>query len=346
MRNMRNTAVDYIRGFAMCLVVFTHTAEWTSVGYEQSKLFQYAWVTQMPLFFAISGYCSNYSDNSATLSSQIGKKTIQLLVPFCIWTWGIRGLVLGMWKYFDLKTFLYQLDSSYWFLISLFILSVVGILSNKAASKISGLIKTNKEDTYRIIIKFTLYFTFVGLIYLFGVIVGSEFMAIKQTIYYSLFYAFGMLLNCSLVNRTKREKCTDAAFCIGLFILIILINHYDFTVGSKGILLICFNVIAAFCGCIITADVIRKLDPVLNNNTIGHCLSYVGRHTLELYLIHPFLVGLISKETIYDYSTAQGVIVVFMNVGITIAISSLCVFIISKYKHLNLFLFGKKTSQR
>ncbi len=78
MRSTRNKTVDILRGLAMLMVVLGHTMTGSSVNSEDSFLFQVIWSLQMPLFFLISGYVTQYSkpvENSKSLWQYMIKNT-------------------------------------------------------------------------------------------------------------------------------------------------------------------------------------------------------------------------------------------------------------------------------
>ena len=125
---MRNNTADIIRGFAMLLVVLGHTISGTVRDYSNSLLFQAIWTLQMPLFIIISGYVTRYSrplTKGKDLWMFIQKRTLAYLLPWIVWSLIVRGLVFGQTYFLDLKHMFWHMDSGYWFLITIWSISMI-----------------------------------------------------------------------------------------------------------------------------------------------------------------------------------------------------------------------------
>ena len=182
----RNKTVDILRGVAMLMVVLGHTMQGSSVGAEQSFLFQVVWSLQMPLFFLISGYVTQYSrpmETGRCLLKYIAKKTVAYLLPWTVWTFGVRGLLFGQSGFLNLKHLLWHMDSGYWFLFSLWMISIVFGLAQFAARK-----QTGGKNTAIICLVSVLG---VAVLVCLGLLAGLSFLCIKLTIYYIPFYLLG-----------------------------------------------------------------------------------------------------------------------------------------------------------
>lgn len=124
----RNSTVDMLRGMAILMVVLGHTMTGCVTGAEETLLFNIIWSLQMPLFFLISGYVTKYSrtpQNIHELRKHIGKRTRAYLLPWAVWSFLIRGLLFGERMFFDLKYLLWHMDSGYWFLFSLWTITLI-----------------------------------------------------------------------------------------------------------------------------------------------------------------------------------------------------------------------------
>lgn len=136
--NNRNITIDVVRGFAMLLVVLGHTISGTVKEYSNSLLFQAIWTLQMPLFIVISGYVTRYSRpivDCSGLWKFIKKRTLAYLLPWGAWTIVVRGLIFGQSNMLNIKNLLWHMDNGYWFLVTIWTISMIygisDLLSNK-----------------------------------------------------------------------------------------------------------------------------------------------------------------------------------------------------------------------
>ena len=136
----RNQTVDILRGIAMLLVVFGHTIAGSTENSQDSFLYNIIWALQMPLFILISGYVTRYSpeiNNGRKLLQFMGRRTMAYLLPLCAWSFLIRGLIFAQYNFWDLKDLLWHMDTGYWFLFTMWTISMIYGLTEFAASKIS-----------------------------------------------------------------------------------------------------------------------------------------------------------------------------------------------------------------
>ena len=104
-RKKRSPVIDRVRGAAILLVMLGHTMTGCTSGAESSFLYKIIWSLQMPLFFLISGYVTRYSreiSDWSVLLRQLGRRTLQLLLPFAVWTFLVRGLLFGQTYFLNL----------------------------------------------------------------------------------------------------------------------------------------------------------------------------------------------------------------------------------------------------
>ena len=123
----RNQFVDIMRGIAMLLVVLGHTMTGCTTGAEKSFLFNIVWSLQMPLFILISGYVTRYSreiSDGSGLWKYVKRRTIAYLLPWVVWSFIVRGIIFGQSNFLNLKWLLWHMDSGYWFLATIWTISL------------------------------------------------------------------------------------------------------------------------------------------------------------------------------------------------------------------------------
>lgn len=106
--------LDFLKGFAIFLVVMGHFLAWTfpvdaKPGFAQTFVFHVIYSFHMPLFFFISGFLLGLHKSDWTMKNLFGlmkKRTISLLLP---------GFAFLLIRYFRVGSWQYE-----WFLLSLF----------------------------------------------------------------------------------------------------------------------------------------------------------------------------------------------------------------------------------
>lgn len=260
-------SVDFYRGIAILLVILGHTIETGTNNYNSTVAFSFIWAIQMPLFFLISGYVVKYSrpiNSSKSLLELLKRRTIAYLLPWFVWTFVIRGFLFGQESLLKIDYLLWNMDSGYWFLVSLWTISVIFAFSSYLASRVSLSININVELA-RIGIVLVCLFLLASL----GLVMGFSFIAIKYSLFYFPFYYLGYI-----VSRLNNDRCTVfrsnfEAFTVFIFVyLIIRTPVYSLPDTVQAILLRAFISIA---GCVTIVSVLRS-DSIFNSKVGGYLL--------------------------------------------------------------------------
>ena len=250
MNRTRNNTIDIIRGFAMLMVVLQHTMSNCTLEANQSLLFQILWTCQLPLFIIISGYVTRYSRPLADgtgLLKFIKKRTLAYLLPWVVWTLVVRAAIFGQTHYFDLKFLLWQTDSGYWFLLTIWTISMVFGVADLLSNRIA------KEKKLQNIF---LHLAFCGfgmaVLGAVGYVLGLSFLGIKLTLYYLPIYLIGYLygqLQDTLMAKSYSKTLVNVtiAVCLGLWLAII--NRFDFFGGADTPVMITFRFFTSIIGC-------------------------------------------------------------------------------------------------
>lgn len=125
--------VDALKAFAIVIVIIGHCLLFTEV---KGILYKYITLIQMPLFMAISGYCS-YKPSVAFAS--IRKRFFQLVIPFLAWplVWYVIKMdfsgVTDYYLHLPLNP-----DTGLWFLYVLFLISLVDFVRSKTVCLIDA----------------------------------------------------------------------------------------------------------------------------------------------------------------------------------------------------------------
>ncbi|MBR4769408.1 MAG: acyltransferase family protein [Clostridia bacterium] len=307
----RNGSVDCLRGIAILLVVLGHTISGSSTDYESSFLFNAIWSLQMPLFMLISGYVNKYRrpiDSGRTIGAFALKSTVAYLLPFFVWTFLVRGIMLRQSGFLDVKYLIWHMDAGYWFLFSLWTLTLIF-----GFSLFISLFFRNSKKIVGFFVTALVFGTMVAALLVVGKTVGLSFLGIKFTVYYSLFYFAGYtygLFQEDVWNRRQLKQIAHVfvAICWGVWISLLM--RYSIYLLPDGGISIVRRVAASLTG---GGAICGTVSSIPKENKIRRALSYFGVHSLEIYLIHFAFLKIVTAETIPNLSSLYGVGLIVVN---------------------------------
>ncbi len=256
----RNQTVDIIRGIAMLLVVLGHTMTGCTTGAEESFLYNIVFSLQMPLFILISGYVTKYSrsiKDASGLWKYVKKRTVAYMLPWLIWSLLVRGVILGQHNFLNIKYLLWHMDTGYWFLATIWTISMIFGLSTYFAGKISK----GKEIKNKTL---TLLFYVVGMAVLaaVGFVFGFSFFAIKLTLYYMPFYFAGYLYGQyreRILNTKWGKQTVDAAVAACFAVWLAIMTRCYIYALSDSVMAVALRIISSMTGCIAVCGLCKGL---------------------------------------------------------------------------------------
>ena len=244
---------------------------------------------RMPLFFFISGfilYKNDYIWNIKNSMVFIGKKSKIQLIPTVVF----MALYIFCFDLPIANSFLSSGKQGYWFTFSLFEYFCIYVLYRFICHKLG---KETGYDIPLIILALLIYFgSFPQAIQLIG-IEQSKLIGIFSVpmLKYFLFFVFGTIVKKHFNNI---QNILDNGYVTGVgislfFVLTIYLLHngYFTNVAFNHIVLI----IIALLGVLIVFCFFRKYQLSFTSETKSGCiLQYIGRRTLDIYLIHYFFL--------------------------------------------------------
>lgn len=353
----RDSYIDFLRGFAMLLVIMGHSMTCSTVGSEESIVFNAIWSLQMPLFFIVSGYVSRYRRNHDVRSSfkTIIKRTVSYLLPWIVWDFFIRGFVLGDKKMLDFRFVFWHLDNGYWFLFVIWVISLLIEICNILSLLLCDY---SKKYRYTLINSFFVLLFMVGLS-LIGSKVGYKFMGIHLTLYYTPFYfagiVFGRFQN-ELESTALWNKSKNCLYFIMLITWVFLICRVNFYFAPDNGTFIVFRACASLAGCVsvvafcrtsyttvfaVTEESEQKSNMHQLSQRLVEITEWIGTRTLEIYLIHSFVLDLVTSDPQYSYYSFVGKISIVVTFLATVFASSLFCTLLKGNCFTNTLLFGK-----
>ena len=321
MAKRRIEYIDAIRGFCMILVVLYHIGMF-SYGKALPKSYYHIFnFFMLPLFFFVSGWCCYKGDHQKEEGQDIQcfcrDKFKQLIVPSClfmllsIYVFGLnfRNTVLNEWK------------AGYWFTIVLFFF----FLFYSIIQSVLVIIRMNNriKDVILLVLAFSVFCVSlrpVGEVsgWLVSFYNGLSF----SQWWYFLFFVIGIIVRKyfdTFVRLTDNQYVI--AVLLAVFSLTFLYRN-EIAHVSYGINVL----ILGFSGTILSFTFFRKQQSLFSHETLcGRIFQQIGKRTLDIYMIHYFLLPRHLDEVGRFLQLAENPLIEFL-VSVTIAagIISLC----------------------
>ena len=321
----------------MLMVVLGHTISGCVTEYSDTILFQAIWTLQMPLFIIISGYVTRYSKpltDGKSLWSFVKKRSLAYLCPWFAWTILVRGLIFGQSSFLDFKYLLWHMDSGYWFLATIWTISMIYGVADFFSNKFSK----NTWGSIALHIAFCLV-GFAGLA-VFGYFAGFDFWAIKLTLYYIPFYLIGYLyghIQDWLTEKSWPKTVMNCVIVLSLGLWLAMINRVDFFVGGNGLVFIAARFIASLFGCIAVIGLFTNVyigGGIESTSVVGGSFSRDLPYSL-LVLEHGSGVG--ASSTVVD----GGIISLTINYLLTLVLTVMVIKIVQHNQFFNRLLYMK-----
>lgn len=335
----RNTFIDVMRGLAMLMVVLQHTMAGCTIHSQDSFLFNVLWSLQMPLFILISGYVTKYSrgcQDSQSLWLYMKRRTIAYLLPWVVWTFMVRGLIFGQHRFLDIGWIVYNLDSGYWFLITIWTISVFFGIAEFFSRKVA-----NKQ--VKVLVTCFIFGVFGIVLALVGWKLGLNFMGIKLTLYYMPFYLMGYLWGkYSDAILTKKWGTKFVSIMIALSTLVwigIMANVNLFMLQDNGID-VALRVLCSVTGCISICGLSKALCEASELNGGGY-FRWAGAHSMEIYLGQYLLLSILQLQERPMFDSILGMGLTVVNFLLTMALLTIVIKLLNQNEKLRFFLFGK-----
>ena len=279
-KTQRIQYIDALRGFTMILVVFFHVSQFCWHVFAKGISIQdYLVQVRMPMFFFISGFVL-YKESVVWNGQQIirffkKKIPVQLISPF---------LFFLVFIFTHNKPFIHSIllpgKEGYWFTYVLLEYYIFYAF-------IKFCIRTKWAHLVLLILGAVLYYVCQESVYP-ELPISKDVLGALSFPYWKFFTFFVMG---TLVKRhfTQVEKAFDTSWLLTSCILFyFLVNAFKSQI-TFGIILVEFML--TFTGMVILFGFFKNKQELFSNERrLGRTLQYVGRRTLDVYLIHYFLI--------------------------------------------------------
>jgi len=359
----RNLSLDAVRGFAILIVMLGHCIVLNELA--DTYFYDAIVAIQMPLFMAVSGYIAGLKplayDKKPDLKKfllKLRNRTASYLVPFFSWM-----LITSAPNCLDeLKAQMFQLDRGLWFLMTLWIITLVTSLAEflsdgvaySICMKISGASDTDditKEKTKAAIIRFVIYSLIVGICYIGFFLqgrMGNTFLSPSLTVKYMPFYVIAYFVSLYLIpfltawdQKKERKLNLQKRVYLGLVISFVgflyLIIVYDM-IEVVNVDTLIAQMVASFLGVFICFYTVYHFV----GEKIKKVFGFIGLFTLEIYVLHfrfARLLGLANKGLVpFHLDTILWILATFIVMSVC---TTVCIIVVKQSTVFNYLLFGK-----
>lgn len=345
--NKRDDALDAVKGFAILIVMLGHCMVLN--GLADPYIYDAIVAVQMPLFMVVSGFIAGRGPLLLTEKPdgkkwliKLQRRTFSYLLPFFVWLF-LTHLTNPLE---ELKLQLFALDRGLWFLMTLWIVTLVTMIASYGADHCGW--KCSGKPLVKGILRFVVFCMIVGICYL-GFIIqgrsGNSFLSPSLTVKYLPFYVAGYLWAAYVMPFIRRHPISGvkgrlinhllwlAAFAAFLY----FIAAFDMIVVTDARALL-VQMTASFLGSFVCFYGIYHFA----GGRVKKGLSFIGQYTLEIYVLHfrfARLLGIGEKGLqVYSLQAAGWLAAAFVVMSI---LTALCIYLIKKVWILDLLLFGK-----
>lgn len=341
----RDDALDAVKGFAILIVMLGHCIVLNNLA--DPYFYDAIVAIQMPLFMAVSGFTTGRRplelyekpDLKKRLSTFL-KRTTAYLVPFFIWLW----LTHLTNPFAELKLQLFALDRGLWFLMTLWIVTLVTMTGSYVADYVAW--KFGKSTMIKGVLRFVIFGMITSVCYIGFVLQGrsgNTFLSPSLTVKYLPFYVAGYLWALYVSAFIKRYKTICNLLCIvSLCAFVYLIAAFDM-IAVTGTVDLLVQMSASFLGVYLCFYGIYHFAA----GRLKKLLAFIGQYTLEIYVLHfrfARLLGFGDRGLkLYSLEAIGWVIAAFAVMSL---LTAACIFLIKKVKVLDLLLFGKNNFKK
>lgn len=350
----RDKSLDAVKGFAIVLVMLGHCIVKNDMvdPVKDPYVYDVIKAIEMPLFIMISGYLAGLSKRKDSLKEAaytIRKRAVSYLVPFFVWLF-LSNLISGQFAPLQaLKDVLFHLDWGLWFLMTLFLITVLVLLAECFP-------KTWQSAAF-LLTAYILFFLQSRS--------GNTFLSPHLTVRYMPYYLVGFLVSRYVFplknNGNKwillltKKKVLWGLWGISLFGFVWLIVRYDMVTVHSTKELLCqmtaslLGSYLCFLGIYRFYEARKVPEDFAKNVQLSKppFLAQVGLYTLEIYVLHFRFVRMLGfYKRGYSLYSLEGIGVVLASFLVMSVLTWLIIVLVKKVPFLDFLLFGKSRPRR
>lgn len=348
--------IDALRGMTMILVVFSHV-ELTTFGFTTPTFINSLFMSfRMPLFFFVSGfiaYKASIQWDLQTWFNMTKKKFFIQLIPTLIF-----GIIYTYaYMHTDITDFVTNNSKlGYWFTIALLEIFIILYTTNLC-------LYSNNPQIHRrrMLIALTVI---SGCLFIIRILLKAHptlnevgnVLTLHHTFNYFQYFAFGYI--CSMYkdvfNKMLENKITSASIII-LYAILFYIKIFHITpllsdtLNIYKMFDIVIEVVIGYFGLLIVYNTFKTYqDSFTSEKRAGKILQFIGKRTLDIYLLHYFLLPHLLQVGKIVQNSTNTTLEITIGVIISLIVIALCLIISSILRTspvLTKWLFGVKQKQ-
>ena len=291
-QNKRIEYIDALRGFTMILVVFSHI-ELFSFNLSSSFVGDVFRNFRMPLFFFISGLITGRKEivigNVRELFDKISKKVKVQLIPTIVFG------IIYTYFYCNLEFNVFVESKSklgFWFTICLLWMFIILYLVSFITSKLS------KKDKTIILIAISCFLYILKTPFIHYHILNkfADIFCLHQLFIYFQFFSIGYIFAMykDIFNKVLDNSYISIVAIISFICMSYVQFNFDDANWNFGIMRIYRLMqlpLLGYMGIYIVFNCFRIYrDSFLKTRRLGAGLQYIGKRTLDIYLLHYFFI--------------------------------------------------------
>lgn len=268
--------VDFIKGFAIMLVIFGHIYGLTNN--PSNFITNIIGSLHNPLFYLASGMLFSLTNKEkCDLGSFIIKKVVGLIIPFCIWIMLYSVIIGTISKYIDNYAFsLYDIVNKLWFLPVLCFAQVVMHM----VKKINLPMILFGGVLFSLLVVASFYSSLIAKVITFTCIFGIGTI-MKDYIHKKIFMWSNLVVFCGVIYLYYMEWIVvQDGYTPGIKLLIMLIGMI-----TGGTSLYCI--------------IVKLWDRLKGYNGVA-LITYIGKKSLYIYILHYFIIYYLEITSSYS----------------------------------------------
>lgn len=290
--------IDALRGMTMILVVFSHV-EMSTFDFNTPTFINDLFMSfRMPLFFFISGfiaYKANVVWNKQTWWQMSRKKLLVQLIPTFIF-----GLIHAYaYQGVDFREFITNDHKlGYWFTIALLEIFLIVYTTNTLLYSADHNKHKKRMLVALVLLSAVLYVLRFALKMVPSLNEVGNILSLHRTVNYFQYFAFGYI--CSMyrdVFTRVLDKKYTMAIVITLFVGLFYAKRFYISVHIGNsfdmwkIVETLIETLIGYFGLLVVYNTFKIYEGSFTTNTkVGRALQFIGKRTLDVYLLHYFLI--------------------------------------------------------
>ena len=329
--------IDAMRGFAMIAVVFSHVGTFQLFGFDKITPLQTLVQTFfLSLFFFVSGYVTNIDDRykeQSSLCEKLLKKCKSLLLP----TFIIGIIYVYFFLHTDIIFLLFNpAKAGYWFPISLLemfvITHIVTRLFNQTETETK---KIDKSTVVLIILALVMYLAKLPMKTFPLLNTIGDITCLHYTCYYFPYFILGYVikryqkLSDSILKNSSLRTFILITFFVIWYIKVYCLSSVEVSTDTTWkVVSTLVDTVSEYCGLLVVYCYFQTYQIQFTSSTrLGNFLQFLGRRTLDIYLLHYFFLLPIPSLGVWMENNPNIVIELLIGIILSLLIVGCCLLI-------------------